>query len=103
MQGEEGGEKSQAPETPGEVEKLQEKIEGFRKKHEAGPPSDLLKSMYLVTTLGFLFIASLLLGAFFGYYLDGLLSTKPLLTLIFTFLGMLAGGLGCYRMLKPYL
>jgi F0F1-type ATP synthase assembly protein I len=39
-------------------------------------------------------------GALLGYYLDGRFETRPVLTLVFLFLGLCLGGYDVYRRLR---
>lgn len=64
-----------------------------------GPESDsILRSLALATelgvTMGVMTIATVLAGLFFGIWLDRQLGTRPLATLLFICLGVLAGSLG---------
>jgi F0F1-type ATP synthase assembly protein I len=49
-----------------------------------------LKLIAQTTSIGFLVIACLIIGLGIGYYIDKLLNTKPLFTIIFIFLGMVS-------------
>ena len=53
-----------------------------------------------VSTIGMSFVFALLLGLAAGYWLDGVLDTKPWLALVGLFLGLAAGALNVYRVLQ---
>ena len=57
----------------------------------------------LLTSLGFLLAVSTLLGAGLGYWLDSRWGTRPWLTLVGLFLGLAAGFVEMFRILKQYL
>jgi ATP synthase protein I len=50
-----------------------------------------------VTGLGVTMIASMLLGLFFGMYLDGKLNTSPWLAFSLLILGMISGAWSVYK------
>ena len=66
------------------------------------PPTNrkLFSSMGLVTGLGLSAVGSILLGVLGGLFLDRTLHTSPLFLLIGIFLGIAAGVLGVYKMLR---
>jgi F0F1-type ATP synthase assembly protein I len=53
-----------------------------------------------LSTIGMSFVFALILGFGAGYWLDGVLGTKPWLTFIGFFLGLAAGVLNVYRVLQ---
>ena len=53
-----------------------------------------------MSTIGMSFVLALVLGFGAGYWLDGVLGTKPWLSFIGFFLGLAAGVLNVYRVLK---
>jgi F0F1-type ATP synthase assembly protein I len=53
-----------------------------------------------LSTIGMSFVFALILGFGAGYWLDGVLGTKPWLTFIGFFFGLAAGVLNVYRVLK---
>lgn len=53
-----------------------------------------------LSTIGMSFVFALILGFGAGYWLDGVLGTKPWLSFIGFFLGLAAGVLNVYRVLK---
>ena len=50
-----------------------------------------LKGLGLLTTLGITLVVSTFVGLLIGVYLDRFFSTKPLLTIVFLILGIIAG------------
>jgi ATP synthase protein I len=53
-----------------------------------------------LSTIGMSFVFALILGFGAGYWLDGVLETKPWLTFIGFFFGLAAGVLNVYRVMK---
>lgn len=53
----------------------------------------------LLSSVGLMFPASIIVGLGLGYFLDRLLKTFPYLTIVFTILGIVAG---FYNILKIY-
>ena len=53
-----------------------------------------------LSTIGMSFVFALILGFGAGYWLDGVLGTKPWLTFIGFFFGLAAGVLNVYRVLR---
>ena len=53
-----------------------------------------------LSTIGMSFVFALILGFGAGFWLDGVLNTKPWLTFIGFFFGLAAGVLNVYRVLK---
>lgn len=53
-----------------------------------------------MSTIGMSFVLALVLGFGAGYWLDGVLNTKPWLSFIGFFCGLAAGMLNVYRVLK---
>ena len=53
-----------------------------------------------MSTIGMSFVFALVIGFGAGYWLDGVLDTKPWLSFIGFFLGLAAGILNVYRVLK---
>jgi ATP synthase protein I len=53
-----------------------------------------------MSTIGMSFVLALILGFGAGYWLDGVLETKPWLSFIGFFCGLAAGVLNVYRVLK---
>jgi F0F1-type ATP synthase assembly protein I len=53
-----------------------------------------------MSTIGMSFVLALVLGFGAGYWLDGVLDTKPWLSFIGFFCGLAAGVLNVYRVLK---
>ncbi len=57
------------------------------------------RPLTLVTQLGLTVVVSLVLSLLLGLWLDGLLGTKPILTLVFSLIGIAAGTVGVYRLI----
>lgn len=53
-----------------------------------------------MSTIGMSFVFALVLGFGAGYWIDGLIGTRPWLTFIGFFLGLAAGVLNVYRVLQ---
>jgi ATP synthase protein I len=53
--------------------------------------------------IGWYIAACIVLGVLGGVWLDGKLNSRPLLTIIGLFLGIIIAFYGVYRMLLPYL
>jgi ATP synthase protein I len=51
--------------------------------------------------VGFYIGGSIVLGVFVGLWLDDKLGTRPLLSIVGLFLGLIIAGYGVYRMLLP--
>ena len=45
-------------------------------------------------------LAAPAVGYLIGYFLDGWLGTSPVMLLIFLFLGLIAGGIESYKLIK---
>lgn len=56
-----------------------------------------LRALGTVGSVGFAFVIAVVLGWWFGSLLDRWLGTGPWLTVIFFFLGLVAGGLNVFR------
>ena len=54
----------------------------------------------LLAMVGTQLVVSIFIGFGIGYWLDGLLGTRPLLMLVFTIFGVAAGFFNVYRELK---
>ncbi len=61
-----------------------------------------LKGLALIASVGIAMVVSTLLGLAAGLYLDGLLGTKPWLTIICLILGIIAGFRNVYITVKKY-
>ncbi len=59
-----------------------------------------LKDLLGASTLGIHLVAATFVGLALGYFLDGLLGTKPWLTMIFLFIGIGTGFRDIFRMIK---
>jgi len=53
-----------------------------------------------LSTIGFSFVFAIVLGFGGGYWLDGVLGTRPWLSFIGFFLGLAAGVLNVYRVMQ---
>jgi len=53
-----------------------------------------------LSTIGMSFVFAIVIGFAGGYWLDGLLGTKPWLSFVGFFLGLAAGVLNVYRVLQ---
>ena len=53
-----------------------------------------------LSTIGMSFVFALVIGFFAGYWLDGVLGTKPWLSFVGFFLGLAAGVLNVYRVMQ---
>lgn len=60
-------------------------------------PRDM-STLSLVTQLGFTVVTALVLSLLLGIWLDGVLNTKPWLTLAFSMFGIVVGMVGVYRL-----
>ena len=62
-----------------------------------------IRSLGSLSAVGFMFVLSVILGAGFGYLLDGWFGTSPWFFLIFFFLGLAAGIRTVFRMAANFL
>lgn len=69
---------------------------------EMGKPQGTLRALGTVGSVGFAFVIAVVLGWWFGSLLDRWLGTTPWLTLIFFFLGLIAGGLNVFRTFNEF-
>ncbi len=58
------------------------------------------RQLALATTIPLMMLAAPAVGYFIGKYLDGLLGTSETMTVIFLFLGLIAGGVESYNLIK---
>ncbi len=58
--------------------------------------------IYNLTSLAFTFPVSIAVGAYIGYYLDGKLSTRPWLSIVFLFVGVGVGFLSLIRTVRSF-
>jgi len=56
-------------------------------------------ALALVGQLGFVMITCILVGLGGGLYLDSILGTEPVLSIVLLLLGVASGMLACYRMI----
>jgi len=74
-----------------------------RTNRVVGAPSTSPTTWQLIgqlSTIGMSFVFALILGFGAGYWLDGVLNTKPWLTFVGFFFGLAAGVLNVYRVMK---
>lgn len=62
----------------------------------------MFKKAARLSSLGIAMVVATMLGFAFGFYIDGVFSTKPLFTIIFTILGIAAGFKNIYTTIKKY-
>lgn len=62
----------------------------------------LFKKAAWLSSLGIAMVVATMLGFAFGFYIDGVFSTKPLFTILFTILGVIAGFKNIYTTIKKY-
>jgi ATP synthase protein I len=58
------------------------------------------RQVALATTIPLIMVATILVGLVVGKYLDRLLKTNGIMTVIFLLLGLAAGGVETYRLIK---
>ncbi|HSP91953.1 MAG TPA: AtpZ/AtpI family protein [Vicinamibacterales bacterium] len=61
---------------------------------------EALRAAGALSTVGLAFVFALVIGFWFGTVLDGWFGTKPVLTLLFFFLGLIAGILNVFRIVS---
>ena len=61
---------------------------------------ETLRAAGALSTVGLAFVLALVIGFWFGSLLDRWLGTKPVLTLVFFFIGLAAGMLNVYRIVS---
>jgi F0F1-type ATP synthase assembly protein I len=61
------------------------------------PLSETARSIGALSTVGLSFVLAIVLGAWFGYLLDGWFGTSPWFFLLFFALGFVAGVVNVYR------
>lgn len=61
-----------------------------------------LRALGTVGSVGFAFVIAVVLGWWFGSLLDRWLGTGPWLTMIFFFMGFVAGGLNVFRTFSQF-
>lgn len=61
-----------------------------------------LKKAAWLSSLGIAMVVATVIGFAFGFYIDGIFSTRPLFTIIFTILGVAAGFKNIYTTIKKY-
>lgn len=78
------------------IESLEKDLHADEAKAQEGRPRVIIDNKGL--SLGFEFLANILVPALAGYFLDGWLGTKPLFFLLFFFAGIGAGFYFLYRL-----
>ena len=68
-----------------------------------GSLPDTVRTIGALSTVGISFVLAIVLGAWFGWWLDGRLGTAPWMLLIFFFFGLAAGVLNVYRTTGKFL
>lgn len=63
----------------------------FSKKNRNEEDNAVLRQMLNASSVGFAFIAGVVVGGIMGYYLDKWLGTSPYLLIVFLFFGVIAG------------
>ncbi len=58
------------------------------------------RQVALATTIPLIMLAAPAVGYFLGRYLDNLLGTSSILMIVFLFLGLAAGGMEAYKIIK---
>ncbi|MBI2940354.1 MAG: AtpZ/AtpI family protein [Chloroflexi bacterium] len=58
-----------------------------------------LRPLALIWQVGLTMVVSILLSLAIGIWLDGVLGTRPLATLIFSVIGVSVGAIGVYRLI----
>jgi F0F1-type ATP synthase assembly protein I len=66
----------------------------------APPSPTTLQLIGQLSTIGMSFVFALILGFGAGYWLDGLIGTRPWLSFVGFFLGLAAGVLNVYRVMQ---
>ncbi|MGD1008573.1 MAG: AtpZ/AtpI family protein [Candidatus Aminicenantales bacterium] len=66
------------------------------------PPRPSFRKLAELSSVGLMLPSSIIVGLFFGYFLDRWLGTGPWLLLIFTVLGVISGLLSLFRAMNKY-
>ena len=61
---------------------------------------EALRTAGALSTVGLAFVLALVIGFWFGSVLDGWFGTRPVLTIVFFFLGLAAGILNVFRIVS---
>lgn len=89
---------------PEDLKQIDERIKKLTARELAArkdkPESDFAYATKTGFRIGTELLSGVLVGAAVGYFLDHLFATKPLLLIIFLFLGGAAGFLNVYRFVK---
>ncbi|MBF0170643.1 MAG: AtpZ/AtpI family protein [Nitrospinae bacterium] len=70
-------------------------MNGQQEPPDGGRP---YRQLYMLTTVGTQLVVSIVIGVWFGLWLDGKFGTKPWLMLLFLLFGVIAGFRNVYRM-----
>lgn len=62
--------------------------------------TSFLRALGLLTTVGTVMIANLVVGLFLGHFLDKQFHTSPWMTLIFIILGSVSGARATFRLIN---
>lgn len=91
-------------ELPEDLKKLDERIETLKKqnlnKNSVAQESDFSRFPRIGFRVGTEMLSGVLAGGAIGYFLDDWFHSKPLLLIVFLFLGGAAGFLNVYRFAK---
>ncbi len=91
-------------ELPEDLKKLDERIKTFKKQSakqkSVANESDFSRFSRIGFRVGTEMLSGVLAGGAIGYFLDDWLETKPLMLIVFLFLGGAAGFLNVYRFAK---
>ena len=68
-----------------------------------GSLPETIRTIGALSTVGFAFVLAVVIGAWFGWLLDGWLGTGPWLFILFFFLGLAAGILNVFRTAGKFL
>jgi len=78
------------------LEIAKKNIKNYQKNNRGSNAASLGKALKISTEL----VAAVVVGSIIGYILDGWFDTKPLLTILFFFIGVAAGILNVFRSAK---
>ncbi|MCD6310580.1 MAG: AtpZ/AtpI family protein [Candidatus Eremiobacteraeota bacterium] len=85
-----------------EPEKLAEKIKKARGDRKLAGSGDFLRAFTMAWSLGFTMIIPILAGWWVGNHFDKLCGTTYMMPLCMV-AGIILGGIGTYRLLRPFL
>lgn len=90
------------PEEDERASKLSEKIRKLKGEDKYGRDREFVKSISLVTSLGFSVVISIVLGVFAGLYLSKKFNA-PWIVPVCIIGGLILGVYGAYQLLKPFM